>query len=114
MSDAERINSLERRADRLEDKVDKTLGKIFEKLDELSGSVAKQACPSPGACVSLSNELQHVVAAHNATMLRVERLELELIKLNQQKAWVIGAWSAIAFFSSVIGAIVAFIISKVW
>jgi uncharacterized protein (UPF0335 family) len=114
MSDAERINSLERRADRLEDKVDKTLGKIFEKLDELSAIVAKQACPSPGACVSLSNELQHVVAAHNATMLRVERLEIELIKLNQQKAWVIGAWSAIAFFSSVVGAIVAFIISKVW
>jgi hypothetical protein len=47
-------------------------------------------------------------------MLRVERLELELIKLNQQKAWVIGAWSAIAFFSSVVGAIVAFVISKIW
>ncbi len=87
---------------------------IYNKLNELAIASARQACPSPGACVSLSAELQHVIAAHNATMLRVERLELDLIKLNQQKAWIIGAWSTIAFLSSVIGAAATFIISKIW
>jgi hypothetical protein len=88
------------------------LEKIFDKLNALEVLVTKQACPSPGACVGLGDKLQSAILAHNATMLRVERLELELIKLNQQKAWLLGVWSAIAFIAGIIGSIGTLVVAK--
>jgi hypothetical protein len=112
--DHDRIDTLESRMDRFETGVAQDIRNIFEKINTLALASAKQACPDPGACVGLGRELHHMLAAHNATMLRVERLELELIKLNQQKAWIIGAWSTVAFVASVVGAVLTLIIGKLW
>jgi uncharacterized protein (UPF0335 family) len=114
MTNDQRIDYLEERMTRFETGVAADIKQIFEKINALALSTLKTACPSPGACVGLSAELQHIIAAHNATMLRVERLEIELIKLNQQKAWIIGAWSSVAFVASIVGGVVTFVISKLW
>jgi len=106
---SDRIERIENRVDRMEHEV---LEKIFDKLNALTLIVTKQTCPSPGACVGLSEKLQQAIIAHNATMLRVERLELEIIKINQQKAWILGCWSAIAFIAGAIGSIGTLVISK--
>ena len=111
MTDDTRFEQLEDRVTRLETQLAADIRRIFEKLEALTVSSVKGACPSPGACVQLGSELQHVIVAHNATMLRVERLEIQLIKLNQQKAWLLGVWSAVAFFSSIVGALIAVLIN---
>jgi len=118
----DRIDLLERRVDRIEDEIRKHLQRIFENLEELKVSSARTACPSPGACGSLGNDLAHAIRAHDATMMRVERLELKLIDLEREatkeaikiqqefnkiyvaKAWLLGVWSAIAFCASILGA----------
>lgn len=112
MNPDDRIEKLEARVDRLETSIDTKLAQIFDKLNALTLDSVRNACPSPGACIGLGKELEHAIKAHNATMLRVERIDIKLIecerefaKLERQKAWVIGAWSAVAFCSSVVGAI---------
>jgi len=114
MSSEARIDALETRMDRFEDTVGQDIRRIFEKLDALTEASHRNHCPTPGACITLSAELQHVLKAHNSTMLRVERLELELIRLNQQKAWIVGAWTVIAFFASIVGAAITFVVGKLW
>lgn len=109
---SDRIDRIEVRVDRMEQRHEATLQKIFDKIESLTLVVTKQTCPSPGACVSLADKLEHALAGHNATMLRVERLELELIKLNQQKAWILGCWSTIAFLGGILGSIGTYIVSK--
>lgn len=134
----ERIDRLEERVDRLEvgtnaaiqkmtDGIDSKLAKIFEKLDTLALDGVRHACPSPGACIGLSQELTHAVKYLDANTKRVERLELEILKIERnsseristlesdtnrgfhkievQKAWVFGAWSVVAFLAAVVGAI---------
>ena len=123
-SDEDRIDRLEKRVDKIEDSIDENLAKIFQALEELKVSGVKNACPAPGACVGLSSELQHAITAHNATMLRVERLELRILdaeklaiqesrkverefaKLEKQKAWVLGAWSVIALCAAIVGTLI--------
>jgi hypothetical protein len=143
MTSDDRIDKLETRVDRLEDRIATDITKIFEKLDALTNSVnvnalraAKAECPNPGACVQLSNDLTHTVKLLTAQTERVERLELKMLefdrarvesdkinilamqgvkeefhKIDKQRAWVLGVWSAIAFFASVIGAVLTVIIS---
>ena len=113
----ERIERLEVRVDKIEDRINVNLQRIFEALEELKVGAAKHACPSPGACIGLGDKLQETIKHHHATMLRVERLELKMIdmdrstltefhKLEKQKMWLLGAWSVIAFCAAVIGAII--------
>jgi hypothetical protein len=127
MTQDDRIEKLEDRVTRLELSIESKLAMIFEKVNQLSLDSVKNACPSPGSCVTLSKELdhacvkfskelEHAIVSHNATMLRVERMELKLLeidrmtiagfhKIETQKAWVLGAWSVVAFFAAVIGAV---------
>jgi hypothetical protein len=119
---ARRITQLEVRADKLENSIDAKLALIFDKLNALTLDTVRNACPSPGACVGLGKELEHAITAHNATMLRVERLELKIMevdrralegfhKLETQKAWVLGAWSVIAFCAAIIGALATILVN---
>lgn len=112
-----RIDRLEERVDRLEATIASDIRHIRERLEALTLTSSKQACPSPGACVTLGDQLKHVIESHNATMLRVERLELKILdmdravitqfnKIEVQKAWVLGAWSVVAFLSAIVGAAV--------
>jgi hypothetical protein len=136
MNPEDRTAKLEARVDRLEDQYREDVVNIHAKIDSLVTAVnnvlvrtAKAECPAPGSCISLTKELQHVIAAHDATMMRVERFELKLLdferaavaesrkvdaefaKLEKQKAWILGAWSAIAFCSSIIGAVLTVVVS---
>lgn len=119
----DRIERLENRVDKIEDRINVNLQKIMEALEELRVASVKGACPAPGACVGLGKELEHAITSHNATMLRVERLELKLLemermammesrrvenqfhKIDTQKAWVLGAWSVVALAASIVGAL---------
>ena len=116
MTNDDRIERLEDRVTRLETSIDSKLAQIFEKLNALTLDGVKNACPAPGACIGLGKELEHVLAAHNATMLRVERLELKMIEIERsttagfhrietQKAWILGAWSVVAFCAAIVGGI---------
>lgn len=120
--DDDRIDRLENRVDRLETSISADLRRIFEKLEILAIDTTKHACPAPGSCVGLSSKLQDAITAHNATMLRVERLELKILeceratmgefhKLEKQKMWVMGAWSVISIISAIIGTLATIIIS---
>jgi hypothetical protein len=115
-----RIDQLEKRVEKIEDTISVKLQHIFEALEELRASGI-----GPG------KDLEHAITAHNSTMLRVERLELKILdmerqavnesraterqfaKIDRQKAWVLGAWSAVAFFASAFGAVVT-IALKTW
>lgn len=111
MTDNDRIEKLEVRVDRLETSIANDLRRIFEKLETLGVSAAKNACPSPGACISLGNDLEHGMKLLTAVTLRVERLELQLIALNQQKAWIMGAWAVVAIIAAAIGSLGGIIIA---
>jgi hypothetical protein len=119
---SDRVERLEKRVDKIEDLVAANLQRIFEALEELKIDGVRNACPSPGACLQLSHDLTSAIKYLDATTQRVERLELKILdlerekmretqrvqeefhKLNVQKAWILGVWSAVAFFASVIGA----------
>ena len=103
----DRIDMLEGRVDKLESTISADLRRIFDKLETLTTEGGKSG-------VATAKDLCHVISAHNATMLRVERIEIELIKLNQQKAWILGAWSVVALVSSIAGAITTFLVTKLW
>jgi hypothetical protein len=121
MPDSPEIARIDARITRLESSTSESMKSIGEKIDKLTDAInatmldsARNHCPSPGACISLSAELQHTIAAHNATMLRVERLEIQLIQLHQERAKIIGVWSAIAFMASIVGGGIAFVVGKLW
>ena len=111
MTEDDRIDKLEGRVDRLETSISEELKWIRKSIEEMKIAAVKTACPSPGACIGLGQELQHVIKAHNATMLRVERLEIQLIAINQQKAWIMGAWAVVAIIASAIGALGGIVIA---
>jgi hypothetical protein len=115
------LDALTERQNRTEARFEAAIKSIDTKLDALTAAInatmidsARNHCPSPGACIGLSSELQHTIAAHNATMLRVERLEIQLIQLHQERAKIIGIWSSIAFMASIVGGGIAFIVGKLW
>lgn len=100
MTADERTDRLETRVDRLEDQYREDIAAIHAKLDSVVAAIngalvssAKHACPAPGACVGLSAELKATITAHNATMLRVERLELRILDIEKWQWRMIGALS---------------------
>jgi hypothetical protein len=122
MTDNERIDKIETRVDRLESAFESKLDAIFAKLNTLAIDTVRNACPKPGACIGLSNDLEHAVRALNASLLRVERLELKILevdrmcvsgfhKIETQKAWILGAWSVVAFCASALGAIATILVN---
>jgi hypothetical protein len=98
MTETKQIDLLEERVTRLEERTNQEIVSIHSKLDVLSNLInrslvesAKVACPSPGACITLSEKLQNTIAAHNATMLRVERLELRIMDMERWQNRTLGA-----------------------
>jgi len=112
MNDNDRIDKLEHRVDRLETSIEAKLNAIFEKLNTLAVDTVRNACPAPGSCVKLGGDMEYLLKSHNATMLRVERLELQLISINQQKAWILGAWSVVAIIAAAIGSLGGIVLSN--
>jgi hypothetical protein len=97
MTADERTDKLEQRVDRLEDAYKADVSAIHTKLDALVTAVnnhmvtaVKRECPSPGACIGLSENLKGQITAHNATMLRVERLELRMMDLEKWQGRMLG------------------------
>ena len=104
-----RLEQIEERVGKIEDRHEKVLDDIYKQLNSLNISV---------------NSLQTAIVAHNATLLRVERLELKMLEIekdtmikfhtiDKQKAWVLGIWSACGFFGAIIGTL-ATILLKQW
>ena len=98
MTPTDQIDKLEDRVTRLEDRTQTDIVAIHAKLDSLLTIInkalvdgAKNACPSPGACVTLAVDLRNQIVAHNATMLRVERLELRILDMEKWQGRTIGA-----------------------
>jgi hypothetical protein len=95
MTADEQIDKLDDRVTRLEDRTNTEIVAIHAKLDSLltlitkaQVDVAKTVCPAPGSCVLLGESLRSTIAAHNATMLRVERLELRMMEIEKwQGRW---------------------------
>jgi hypothetical protein len=46
-----------------------------------------------------------------AAVAESRKVDAEFAKLEKQKAWILGAWSAIAFCSSIIGAVLTVVVS---
>jgi hypothetical protein len=51
------------------------------------------------------------VESDKINILAMQGVKEEFHKIDKQRAWVLGVWSAIAFFASVIGAVLTVIIS---
>lgn len=97
MTAEERTAQLEGRVDRLEDRYQTDVVAIHSKLDSLQTLIskslvetAKTACPAPGSCIVLGESLKATIAAHNATMLRVERLELRMMEIERWQGRLFG------------------------
>lgn len=97
----------ESRIHTLEEGIATDIRRIFEKLEQQAEdrSISKE-------------RLEHLTAAHNATMLRMERQEIKVLeierhmlvqfhKVEKTKAWLVGLWSGVAFFASILGAGIA-------
>ena len=98
MTPTEQIDKLDERVTRLEDRTQTEIVAIHGKLDSMLAILnkamvdgAKNACPSPGACITLGVDLRNQIVAHNATMLRVERLELRILDMEKWQGRTIGA-----------------------
>lgn len=105
-----RIDQLEKRVDRLDNQYREDIVAIHQKLDVLTNAInevlvksARIECPSPGACIALSERLSAQVVAHNATMLRVERLELRLMDVEKWQWKMIGVISSIMVILTLFG-----------
>ena len=97
MTPDKQIEQLDNRVTRLEERTDSEISAIHSKLDALVTAVnksivrsVKSECPAPGSCLVLSEQLKAQVSAHNATMLRVERLELRMLEGEKWQGKVIG------------------------
>lgn len=108
--ESHRIEALETRVERIEDCNRTDIAAIHAKLDGLTTLInsvlvgaAKSACPSPGACITLAEKLTSQITAHNATMLRVERLELKLMEVEKWQWKFVGALSAVIFIATMFG-----------
>lgn len=102
----QQIEKLDDRVTRLEEAYRADIITLHAKIDGLTTLLnqslvanAKQACPSPGACIVLSEKLTAQVSAHNATMLRVERLELQIIEQGLERKELITRQNATEEFT---------------
>ena len=111
--EAQRIEALENRVDKIEDTNRNDIATLHTKIDGLVTSInnvlvaAAKApvCPAPGSCMTLNVTVQELIKAHNATMLRVERLELKLLELQMWRWKFVGALSAVIFIATMFGPI---------
>lgn len=121
MTTPDQLEKLDDRVTRLEErtnaevialhaKLDTKIAGICTKLDEmltiLNNSLvanAKNSCPSPGACIGLGVELKAHIVAHNATMLRVERLELRMMDMEKWQGRLLGGLSVVMVVLTLFG-----------
>ena len=110
MTPTEQIEKLDDRVTRLEDRYQSDVVAIHVKLDALATLLnksfveqAKNSCPSPGACITLAADLKGQIVAHNATMLRVERLELRMMDLEKWQGRLLGGLSVVMVFLTLFG-----------
>lgn len=111
MTADEQINRLDARIDRLESQWLEEIRRVHIKLDVLAESGARNACPSPGACILLGERLEHQILAHNSTMLRVERLEIRMLAKDKKESWLLGAWAVIALFAAALGTVATIVVN---
>jgi hypothetical protein len=97
MSEPERIDRLESRVDKIEDHLSKEVEKFSMKIDALGAVInnhliaaAKNHCPAPGSCVTLSSDLRHVIMSHDATMKKVLYLEGRILTIERWQGRMIG------------------------
>ena len=105
MTAEERTDKLEERVTRIENDLWAELKEIRAKIEALIVRSAKNECPSPGACVSLGQKVDWITLSHDATMKRVERLELEIIRLGKRESWILGAAAVVSIIGSFAGSL---------
>jgi hypothetical protein len=99
------MTATDERIDRIESRVERLESRLSEDIKEIRDILA---CMSK-ASVKPVVELESLVLAHNATMLRVERLEVQIIKLLQERAYILGGCAVIATIFSFIGVVIGIV-----
>ena len=110
MTADDQIEKLEDRVTRLEDRTNSEIVAIHTKLDALLTLVnkamvesAKHTCPAPGSCLVIGESLKSTITAHNATMLRVERLELRMMDIERWQGKLLGGIAVIIGAATLFG-----------
>jgi hypothetical protein len=100
MTPTEQIEHLDNRVTRLEERYLADLSSIHAKIDGLVAILnrsmvdqASKSCPAPGSCIGLGESLKSLIINHNATMLRVERLELRMMDAEKWQSRIMGGFS---------------------
>lgn len=83
MTDDQRITDLANRVDRIETDLWAELRQISATLTKLEVSAARNHCPAPGKCIWLESAL-------SSSVLRIEKLELRMIDMDQWRFRMIG------------------------
>lgn len=107
-AESARLELLESRVDRVEAQYRSDIGEIHRKIDALSALVsksfvesAKNACPSPGLCLTLNETVKGQIAIQNSTMLRVERLEIRILAMEKWQGRIIGGMAILVFLLTI-------------
>lgn len=110
MTSNEQIDKLEIRVGKLEETQRTDIAALHTKIDDLKEmltnnlvSQAEHKCPSPGACLVLSKELEFATKVQTSTLLRVERLDLRLLSVEQWQWKWLGAVTAIVGVITIFG-----------
>jgi hypothetical protein len=110
MTPDKQIEQLDNRVTRLEDRTETEITAIHAKLDSLVTllnshmvSAVKRECPSPGACVGLSENLKTHISYLTATTARVERLELRMMDLEKWQGRMLGGVAVLMVLLTLFG-----------
>ena len=95
--DPERIDRLENRVDRLEERTAEELKSIGIKIDGLLNVInrhmldqVKSACPSPGACITLAADLKTTIIQHGETVKKMISLEHRILAIEKWQGKILG------------------------
>lgn len=113
------------RFNRFESAVRADLLALAAKTEALSLAAAKESGAANVDATHLTDKLGALITAHNATMLRVERLELRIMEVDRaamlgfhaiekQKMWILGVWSVIAFLAAGLGALLPVVVKAMY